>query len=81
MHPSVTDSNNETETIPTAILEAMSHGKIVVSTFHAGIPEVIEDGYNGFLVEEKNSNQLTEILTNIIGGKQVQVLFVGNVKN
>ena len=69
MHPSVTDSNNETETIPTAILEAMSNGKIVVSTFHAGIPEVIEDGYNGFLVEEKNSNQLTEILTNIISNK------------
>jgi colanic acid/amylovoran biosynthesis glycosyltransferase len=68
IHPSVTDSAGETETIPTSILEAMSLGKIVVSTFHAGIPEVITNGYNGFLVEEKSISGLVDILIKIING-------------
>jgi colanic acid/amylovoran biosynthesis glycosyltransferase len=66
IHPSITDSNGETETIPTAILEAMSKGKIVISTIHAGIPEVIIDKYNGFLVEEKCHASLISVLSDII---------------
>ena len=65
VHPSITDSNGETETIPTVILEAMSKGKIVLSTFHAGIPEVIIDKYNGFLVEEKSHLSLTSVFSDI----------------
>jgi colanic acid/amylovoran biosynthesis glycosyltransferase len=66
LHPSIKDSKGETETIPTAILEAMALGKIVVSTFHAGIPEVISNGYNGFMVEEKNIDELVRVLSDII---------------
>jgi colanic acid/amylovoran biosynthesis glycosyltransferase len=69
IHPSVTDSKGETETIPTAILEAMSEGKIVLSTIHAGIPEVVINNYNGFLVKEKCHKALTTILSDIILNK------------
>lgn len=49
---SVTGSNGDTEGLPTSIQEAMSCGAIVVSTRHAGIPEAVEEGRTGFLIDE-----------------------------
>ena len=45
------DSGDE-EGLPVAILEAMAHALPVVSTFHAGIPEAVEQGKTGFLFAE-----------------------------
>jgi len=42
------------------LLEAMALGKTVIGTNVGGIPEVIDDGINGFLVEPGNSQQLAE---------------------
>ncbi len=44
----------KTEGIPTAITEAMSMELPVLSTYHAGIPELVEDGVNGYLVQEND---------------------------
>lgn len=52
IHPSVTDSNGDKEGIPGAIVEAMASGLPVISTFHAGIPYVIENDKSGALVKE-----------------------------
>lgn len=53
---SVTDPDSgDEEGLPVAILEAMAHGLPVISTRHAGIPEAITDGENGFLVDEGDS--------------------------
>lgn len=54
------------ENCPTIILEAMSSGKIVVASRVGGIPEIIEDNYNGFLFEKGNSKELAKILVNIL---------------
>jgi colanic acid/amylovoran biosynthesis glycosyltransferase len=43
-----------TEGIPTIISEAMSLELPVISTWHAGIPELVEDGLNGYLVREND---------------------------
>lgn len=37
------------EGLPNAILEAMGAGLAIISTYVGGIPEVVEDGVNGFL--------------------------------
>lgn len=42
------------------LLEAMAMGKPVIGTKVGGIPEIIEDGANGFLVEPRNPRQLAE---------------------
>ncbi len=52
LHHSVTGANGSQEGIPTVIMEAMSTGLTVISTFHSGIPELVEDGIDGFLVPE-----------------------------
>ncbi|GAA4225088.1 glycosyltransferase [Sagittula sp. NFXS13] len=49
---SVTAKDGNTEGLPTAIQEALASGCITLSTRHAGIPEAVEDGTNGLLVDE-----------------------------
>ena len=41
---------SETESAPLTILEGMSSGLPVIATSVGGIPEQVQDGYNGFLV-------------------------------
>lgn len=48
------------EGIPMVLMEAMARGKLVVSTFHSGIPELIASGENGWLVTENNPDEGAE---------------------
>ncbi|MDD5141900.1 glycosyltransferase family 4 protein [Methanoregula sp.] len=53
--------------LPIALLEAMSMGKPIIATPIAGIPEAIESGTNGFLVEpnpEKIAEKIDFLLQN-----------------
>lgn len=54
LHHSVTDIFGDKEGIPNAIMEAMSMELPIVSTYHSGIPELVQDGVNGYLVKEKD---------------------------
>jgi glycosyltransferase involved in cell wall biosynthesis len=49
---STTQPDGDKEGIPGTIVEAMSSGLPVVSTIHAGIPEIIDDNREGLLVRE-----------------------------
>lgn len=51
---SVTASDGDTEGLPIVIGEAMALGLPVLSTHHAGIPEIIIDKTTGFLVPERD---------------------------
>lgn len=58
--PSITTEDGNHEGIPNAIKEAMATGLPVVSTSHAGIPELVADGEEGFLVPERSVARLAE---------------------
>lgn len=58
MLPSVTASNGDMEGIPVALMEAMASGIVVLSTFHSGIPELIEDLNSGLLVQERDQESI-----------------------
>ena len=48
------------EGFPNALLEAMASGLPIVASKVRGIPEIIEESENGFLVEPKDSNGIAE---------------------
>jgi glycosyltransferase involved in cell wall biosynthesis len=49
---SITADNGDMEGMPISVLEASASGIPVISTFHAGISDVIEDGVTGLLCKE-----------------------------
>jgi colanic acid/amylovoran biosynthesis glycosyltransferase len=66
VHPSIIAPNGDKEGIPGTIVEAMSAGLPVISTFHAGIPFIIENGKTGLLVTENDVFALSEAIKKLI---------------
>ena len=64
--PSVTAKDGNQEGIPVVLMEAMAMGLPVISTYHTGIPELVEDGISGFLVPEGDVEALAEKLLYLI---------------
>ena len=60
--PSRIASDGDAEGCPVVVLEAQLSGLPVVSTRHAGIPEVVLDGTTGLLVEEGDVAGLAQAL-------------------
>lgn len=60
--PSVTADDGSKEGTPTVLLEAQACGLPIVSTYHAGIPEIVDEGESGLLVPERDVNSLREEL-------------------
>ena len=58
----VTAQSGDQEGIPNTLKEAMLSGVPVFTTYHGGIPELVNDEINGFLTEEKNVQQLADKL-------------------
>lgn len=69
--PSVTAENGDQEGIPNVLKEAMSMGLPVVSTWHSGIPELVEDGVSGYLVKERDVDSLADRLSYLIDHPEV----------
>ena len=49
-----------TEALGLALMEAMSSGCAVIGTNVGGIPSLIKNGYNGILVKQKDSKELSK---------------------
>ncbi|WP_430906530.1 glycosyltransferase family 4 protein [Maribacter sp. 2-571] len=54
------------ECFPLVLLEAMQYGLPVISTDEGGIPEIVEDGVSGFLIEKQSAQELSEKLAQLI---------------
>lgn len=64
--PSITARDGDMEGIPVALMESMALSVLTLSTYHSGIPELIDNNIDGYLVQEKSSGQIAESLVNII---------------
>ena len=62
---SVTAEGGETEGLPVAICEAMSYQLPIISTRHAGIPEVVKDGLTGLLTAERDIEEMARAMRSL----------------
>jgi colanic acid/amylovoran biosynthesis glycosyltransferase len=64
--PCITASNGDMDGIPVSLMEAMAMEIPTVSTYVSGIPELIQDGDTGLLVEEKDEAALADALQRVL---------------
>ena len=64
-----TDFEGNSEGFGITFLEANACGKPVIGTNVGGIPDVIKDGNNGFLIEPNNPKELQKAVEKIINDK------------
>ena len=77
------------EGLPRVLLEAMALSKPVIASNVGGIPDLIQDGQNGFLFKAGNSDELAEKLKTLLNnrvlaieiGKKGRELILGKFSN
>lgn len=63
---SITDpETGDAEGLPVVIVEALAAGLPVISTRHEGIPEAVEDGVCGLLVDERDVEAMAECMVQL----------------
>lgn len=60
---------SETESAPLTVLEGMSSGLPIIGTNVGGIPEIVKDGVNGFLVPVKHPEAIAEKVLELASDK------------
>jgi len=70
--PCVISEDGDRDGIPTVLLEAMACGLPVVSTGVSGIPELVESGRDGILVEPRNPAMLADALDRLLSNEYLR---------
>jgi colanic acid/amylovoran biosynthesis glycosyltransferase len=71
--PSVIGPDGDRDGIPTAMIEAMYLETPVVSTRISGIPELVDDGVNGFLAEPGDVETLADRIDRLMGDEALRL--------
>ncbi|MFH1990697.1 MAG: glycosyltransferase family 4 protein [Patescibacteria group bacterium] len=69
--PSI-NTPNDREGTSTVIMEAMAAGLPIITTKVGGNVVLVKDGINGFLVEDKNSDELTNAMIKLISDENLR---------
>ena len=64
---------SEIESAPLTLLEGMSSGLPVIATGVGGIPEIVADGRNGFLVPPKSPGALAEKILELASDRELRL--------
>jgi len=67
---------SENETLGQVYLEAMASGIPVIGTNIGGIPEIITDNYNGFLIPPNNSSALVQKIEELLYNENLRKKFI-----
>ncbi len=65
------------EGLPVVIMEAMALGRPVISTFVAGIPELVRDGVNGWLIPAGDVDALTRAIHGMANASAAELTAMG----
>ncbi|HSL90280.1 MAG TPA: glycosyltransferase family 4 protein, partial [Ignavibacteriaceae bacterium] len=70
---SVSVSIDDSESFGVAIIEASACEKPVVVSNMGGLPEVVEDGKTGFVVESKNPEMIVDAISKLIENPELRI--------
>jgi colanic acid/amylovoran biosynthesis glycosyltransferase len=79
--PSIIGPDGSTDGMPTVIIEAFARGVPVVGSSTAGIPEVIHNGVNGFVVPAGSSRELANRMKELILDQDTRGKFAGEARH
>jgi glycosyltransferase involved in cell wall biosynthesis len=68
------------DNLPTVVMEAFSTGTPVIGSNSGGIPDMIDDGYNGLLFEKENADDLAGKILNLLKNTEQRNLFSKNAR-
>jgi len=68
------------EGLPISILEAVSSGLVVVASNLGGIPEIINDGETGFLIDGYSSENISSALSRVVAKRDDLSRIVANAR-
>jgi colanic acid/amylovoran biosynthesis glycosyltransferase len=71
--PCLVASNGDRDGVPVALMEAMATEIPTISTYVSGIPELIEDGHSGLLVQEKDAVALADAIQRLLEDAELRV--------
>lgn len=78
--PSVTAADGDQEGIPVTLMEAMALGTVVISSWHSGIPELVQDGVSGFLAKERDVEGVFTCAEALATGRVDPNVILGNAR-
>lgn len=67
--------------MPMSLIEALSSGVPTLSFDINAVPEIIENGVNGYLIEDGNFNQMKNILNQLIEDESLLKELSKNARN
>lgn len=67
---SVETASGDMEGLPVSLTEAAACGLPIIATRHSGIPEIVVDGVNGFLVEEHDVQAMADRMLELVRAPQ-----------
>ena len=78
--PSIVAKNGNRDGIPVVLMEAMASGTPVITTRVSGIPEIVKDGYSGFLTNPGDYEELVSKIELLLTDKHQQEFFARNAR-
>ncbi len=76
--PSILTKNKDTEGLGVVILEGLATGTAVTASDIGGIPDIIKDGENGFLVQPESSDDIAQKVVKILSDDALKHKFKEN---
>ena len=72
---SVTAANGDQEGLPVSLIEAQAMGLPVISSRHAGIPELVVHGETGFLAQERDVDEIAGYMRALLKNPVIREAF------
>ncbi|WP_304402074.1 glycosyltransferase family 4 protein [uncultured Dubosiella sp.] len=79
--PSITAKDGDKEGFGLVILEAMASGLPIVASDSGGIPAIIKNNFNGFLVKEKDINDINNKINLLLNNESVRSEILSNAND